>query len=180
MKTCCFIGHRKIVWSLELENELFALVKRLIVEFGVTEFLFGSKSEFNNLCHKIVTELKGNFPHIFRVFYSCKSESCVFEEEREKWERILSNNMKKEVHLLGYEKEVEHKTILTAGKASYIERNYEMIDKSDICVFYYNKNYLPEKRKQAKRNISCYQPNSGTKLAYIYAQRKKKQIINVF
>lgn len=52
-------------------------------------------------------------------------------------------------------------------------RNQDMIDHSDVCVFYYNKDYLPPKRKQSSRNIVDYQPRSGTAVAFTYAQRKK-------
>lgn len=35
-----------------------------------------------------------------------------------------------------------------AGKYSYVERNYEMIDSSTYCVFYYNENYVPPLSRQ--------------------------------
>lgn len=56
-----------------------------------------------------------------------------------------------------------------------MERNADMIDKSDVCIFYYDENYLPPRRKNAKRAIADYQPKSGTKIAYDYAQTKKKK-----
>lgn len=86
----------------------------------------------------------------------------------------------KEVHLLGVEEEIEHKTKYTAGSASYIERNYAMINASDYCIFYYDENYLPEYKRYSKKGIGFYQPNSGTALAYSYAKRKNKIIINIF
>ena len=42
-----------------------------------------------------------------------------------------------------------------------------------FCVFYYNPSYLPPKRKHSKRDISEYQPKSGTRLAWGYAAQKK-------
>lgn len=59
--------------------------------------------------------------------------------------------------------------MVNAGKAAYVERNCEMIDKSSFCVVYYNENYTPN-RKNSK---------SGTKIAYDYAVKKHIQIINV-
>ena len=55
-----------------------------------------------------------------------------------------------------------------------------MIDMSDVCVFYFNRDYLPPKRKTSRRGIFEYQPKSGTALAFAYAKRKRKIIINVF
>ena len=81
---------------------------------------------------------------------------------------------------MGVEEDRGFKTKYTSGKASYVERNQAMIEDSDFCIFYYDENYHPEMRKYSKKNCSFYQPKSGTKLAYIYAIRKKKTCINVF
>ena len=66
-----------------------------------------------------------------------------------------------------------------AGKASYVERNQEMINKSDFCVVYYDENYAPPRRRNSRRDLTDYQPKSGTRLAYDYAVKKGKEIINV-
>ena len=58
-------------------------------------------------------------------------------------------------------------------------RNQEMIDNSSVSVFYYNKDYLPPKRKAPNRFLPDYQPKSGTAIAYAYAVQKKKQIYNM-
>lgn len=67
-----------------------------------------------------------------------------------------------------------------AGKASYVERNQEMINQSNYCIVYYDDNYLPPRRKNSRRDLTDYQPKSGTAVAYEYAIKKKKEIINVF
>ena len=54
-----------------------------------------------------------------------------------------------------------------------------MIDKSNVCIFYYDENYLPPRRRNAKRDIADYQSKSGTKIAYDYAKTKNKKIINL-
>ena len=71
------------------------------------------------------------------------------------------------------------KILITKGKAAYVERNYEMIDNSSYCVIYYDENYLPPRRKNSRRDLFDYQPNSGTKLAYDYAVKKGKSIMNL-
>ena len=58
--------------------------------------------------------------------------------------------------------------------------NQDMIDHSDVCVFYYNKDYLPNKRKQSLQSVVDYQPKSGTAVAFTYVKHKKKNVINVF
>lgn len=45
---------------------------------------------------------------------------------------------------------------------------------------YYDKNYLPPRRKNSRSDIVDYQPKSGTALAYEYAKRKGVRIINLY
>lgn len=178
IKSCSFFGHRKIETVEEVKQKLKELIERLIVEENVLTFLFGSRSDFDALCHLVVTELKEKYKDIKRIAYTCRHETCVLEDERQRWGKIYSHFKKREVFLLGVEEEGQHKNKYTSGRASYIERNEAMIDCSDFCIFYYDENYQPETRKRSKGGI-YYQPKSGTKLAYEYAKRKKKIIINV-
>ncbi len=178
-KVCSFFGHRKINATQELMQTIKAVIKNLIIKHNVSVFLFGSRSEFDYLCHYVVTELKVEYPEIKRVTYTCKSESCVLESERITLEKIYESFKKDGEKILGVEEEFEHETKFKAGKASYVERNQAMIDNSDYCVFYYNKNYVPE-NKRTKGSNSFSKPKSGTALAYKYAQKKCKKIINIF
>ena len=177
---CCFIGHRKIIETQELKQRLQKTIEILIKENNVKTFIFGSRSEFDFLCHQIVSNLMSIYPTIERVVYTCKSEFAVLKQDKTKLEQIFSNAFKQDIILCEYEKEIEYKTKYTSGKASYIERNKAMIDESDYCIFYYDENYKPQKRKHSKNDVFEYQPNSGTSLAYNYAKQKKKRIINLF
>ena len=184
-KTCSFFGHRKIKDTISLRNRVKNAIVNLIEHFGVSVFFFGSRSEFDTLCHEIVTDLRDKYPHIKRKAYTCRSETCILENEREKWEEIYAHFEKRPVTLLGVEEEVEHKTKYTAGKAQYVERNQAMIDDSDYCLFYYDPFYQPPRRKYSKRSIGDYQPKSGTQLAFDYANQRKRAgkeltIINVY
>ena len=149
----CFIGHR----TIHKNEELTSLLKQTIIELinnGATTFLFGSKSEFDDLSWEIVTELMEKFPFIKRVYVRSS-----FQYIDESYLRYL---------LQFYEETYFPPKIEKAGKFSYVERNYEMIDNSNYCVFYYNDKYVISTR------------NSGTKIAYDYAVKKKKIIINVY
>ena len=183
-KRCCFIGHRTIELTDDLVGIVRETIKRLILEEGVRYFLFGSRSQFDDLCHGIVTELQKEYPDIVRVAYSRRSEYAVKAEEKETMEQTWASVLKTEVKLKDYDAEVQSDRVYSAGKASYVERNQEMIDDSDFCVFYYSETYQPPKRKRANRDISTYQPKSGTRLAYEYANQKSKKsekiVINTF
>lgn len=179
-KICSFFGHRKIDITEELKQKVKEIIEDLIVNHDVLTFLFGSRSDFDYLCHLVVTELREKYPNIIRKCYTCRSETCTLESERAHWEEIYSHFRKEKVILLGVEEEIEHKSKYTSGRASYVERNQAMINDSDYCIFYYDENYQPEMRKYSKRSIGYYQPKSGTALAHAYAKQKKKIIINVF
>ena len=164
--TCCFFGHRKTNKTPELVERLTTTIKELIEKSEINTFLFGSKSEFDDLCHKVVTELKEKYPHIKRVYVR-----SAYQHIPDWYEDSL---------LKHYEGTYFPEHMENAGRASYVERNQEMIDKSNFCVVYYDENYLPPKRRNSRRDLFDYQPKSGTAVAYNYAVRKKKEIINVF
>ena len=162
--TCCFFGRRKIDETEELKNKLCGIIENLIVSEKVDTFLFGSKSEFDDLCHKTVTELKEKYSRIKRVYVR-----SAFQYIPDWYEESL---------LKHYEDTYYPEHMEKAGRASYVERNREMINQSKFCVVYYDENYLPPRRKNSRRDLFDYQPKSGTAVAYNYAVRKKKHIIN--
>lgn len=164
-KTCCFFGHRKIEEREILKKRLYEIVENLIVNENADTFLFGSKSEFDSLCCDVVAILKERYTHIKRIYV--RAEYPKISEDYEKY------------LLKSYEETYFPKKAINAGKAVYVERNCEMIDKSDVCIVYYKDGYEPPRRKNSKKDLIDYQPKSGTEIAYQYAIRKKKKIINV-
>ncbi len=151
--TCCFFGHRKINETEQLKAKLVEIIEQLIVEEKIDTFLFGSKSRFNSLCLELVTEIKEKYPYIKRIYV--RAEYPYISEQY------------KNYLLESYEDTYYPEKILNAGRASYIKRNYKMIDNSRYCVVYYNELNIPTTRK------------SGTKIALDYAIKKCKNIINV-
>ena len=159
----CFIGHKSINKTEELATRVKDTALMLIKK-GVTTFLFGSGSEFDTLSWEIITELKKKYSHIKRVYIRANDQ---FLEKS--YEEYL---------LKIYEETYFPRWIENAGKYSYVERNYEMINEATYCVFYYNENYSPT----VKRVCFCVpsKRKSGTKIAYEYALKKGKYILNVY
>ncbi len=166
LRCCCFFGHRKIEETDELKNTVFSVVEDLITNENVDTFLFGSKSDFDGFCQKVVTQLKETYPHIQRIYVRAE-----FPYINDSYRKYL---------LERFEDTYYPEKKVAAGKAAYVERNYEMINKSNYCVVYYDENYAPPRRRNSHRALTDYQPKSGTKLAYDYAVRKNCKIINVF
>lgn len=176
----CFIGHRTVANSEVVKVQLEETVAKLIAD-GADTFLFGSRSDFDSLSWEVVTQLQQQHPNIKRISYNAPHErSFTSPKEREYFERLYLHFIGKEIQFKEYEGSVDASKCVGATYDIYVMRNYEMIDDSDVCVFYYNKEYLPPRRKQSKRNVVDYQPRSGTAVSFIYAQRKNKKIINLF
>lgn len=146
--TCCFFGHRKINDSKELREKIVEVVERLIVKDKVDTFLFGSKSEFDSLCLEIVSKLKEKYGYIKRIYVRAE-----FQFIKDNYRKYLLNF---------YDDTYFPEKVIGAGKAVYIQRNYEMIDKSKYCVVYYEPSLT---RK------------SGTKIALDYAVKRGREII---
>ena len=163
-QTCCFFGHRDFLETEELKNLLFRIVENLILNKNVDTFLFGSKSKFDKTCLEVVTKLKEKYSHIKRIYVRAS-----YQHIDDKYKNYL---------LETYDDTYFPQRVQNAGKASYVLRNYEMIDNSTFCLCYYDENYLPQKRKNTILND--YQSKSGTAIAYDYAVRKKLFIINIF
>lgn len=173
-KKCCFIGHRNVEPTMELIKRLDTYIRCLIEEQGVQYFLFGSRSKFDDLCHQRVTKMQEIYPNIKRIMFTRRSEYACMKEVKEECERIARAVTKRDIRYKDYDGEEMSDRVYNAGKASYVERNQEMIDASDFCIFYYNPYYLPPKRKWSKRSLGEYQPNSGTKIAFEYANQRKR------
>ncbi len=146
---CCFIGHRKIENKSNIYNQLKQCVQDLITKSHVTTFLFGSRSQFNDLCLEVVTELKDVYPDILRVYVRAEYEHISAD-----FEKYL---------LTFYDKTYYAEKARNANRLVYVKRNEELIDTSNICVFYNKYNA----------------PHSGASMAFEYAQKHKKKIIEI-
>ena len=66
-KICSFFGHRKIDITKELKEKVKEIIENLIINHNVFTFLFGSRSDFDHLCHLVVTELKQKYGKILII-----------------------------------------------------------------------------------------------------------------
>ncbi|MBR6510063.1 MAG: DUF1273 family protein [Clostridia bacterium] len=151
--TCCFFGHRKINETEELKLTLYEIIENLIINENVDTFMFGSKSRFDGLCLETVTKIKEKYPNIKRIYVRAE-----YPNISKHYENYL---------LKSYEETYYPEKIKNSGKAVYVERNFEMINKSQICIIYYDEQCAPKNRK------------SGTKIAFDYAIKQGKRIIKL-
>ena len=157
----CFIGHRKVENDDRVSSALKEVAETLI-RLGFKKFLFGSKSKFDTLSWEVVTGLKKKYPFIQRIYVRAGN-------------RYIDKSYEEYI-LRSYEETYCPPKLEKRGRFSYVERNCEMIDRSICCVFYYNENYTPFSECHGRES----RKKSGTKIAYEYAVKKKKQEINVY
>lgn len=103
------IGHRKINKTQDFVNKLTEIIVNLIENEGADSFLFGSRSEFDDLCYDIVTELRYKYPQIKRVY------------ERAEYGKIDQDYLK--TVLKYYEDTFYSYKVESSGKLAYVTRN---------------------------------------------------------
>ena len=150
-KICSFFGHR----SIEITDELYArLTAEIIhsVDFGCRVFYFGGYGDFDDLCYRIVTEIKEKYPQ-----YGISRVYCV-SQERYLWKKVRYFDR------TAYDEVIYLQPCFEGWYKSIYFRNCAMIDASDSVIFY------AEERE-----------NSGAYKAYQYAKKtKEKQIVNLW
>ena len=161
----CFIGHRTITVTDELCERIRTTVLDLIDNQDVDTFLFGSRSQFDELCLKIVTEIKEIRPHIRRIYV--RAEYPYISADYEKY------------LLTFYDETYMPENIIHAGKAIYIERNRHMIDSSDICIFFFKNQNNKLTESGSENRYSLHPSVIGTKTAYENAIKQNKKMLNL-
>ena len=144
-RTCCIFGHRVIRESEELKARLRDTIEKMIVSEKVEPFLFGSKSQFNDLCLDLVSKIKEKYPHVKRIYVRAEYPHIGTEYEKYLLER--------------YDDTYFPSKICNAGRSVYVERNFEMIDHSRFCIVYYDEQNAPLRRKsgnQEKEMLSLF------------------------
>ena len=149
-KVCSFFGHRNVNTTDELISKISTMIDGL-VKNGYFTFLFGGFGDFDNLCHKIVSQKKELFPSVKRV-YCLTDEKHLSPNKRPKY---LSQNDYEEFIYLQPDFDYWYKRIYF--------RNCEMVKLSDFIIF-----YAEEKE------------NSGAYKTLKFAKKSKKTFINLY
>ena len=148
--TCCVFGHRTINETQDLRTKITDVIEKLIPAENVDTFLSSSKSHFNSLCLELVTKMKVKYPHIKQIYVRAE-----FPDISDDYKTYLMNF---------YEDTCYPEKIRRSGRAAYVERNYEMINKSRYCIVYYDEANAPTTRK------------SGIKVALDYAVKHRRKL----
>jgi hypothetical protein len=146
-RICSFFGHSE----LEITNEIYTKTAAAItkaVDDGFRYFYFGGFGAFDDLCHKIVSDIRAAKPElgITRTYIACS------ERDIRKPKVWMNSTNYEEITVLPITFDYWYTRIYY--------RNCAIIDLSDLIIFY-----------AEERN------NSGAYKAYKYAKTRKKDII---
>lgn len=147
-KVCACFGHFTVEITETLKASVSAEIQNAIAD-GVRTFLFGGRSDFDDLVYDIVTEAMGRDPSI-----GLKRIFCV----------PMEKDVRRPPHWVQAKQyeglECPVKACEWWYKAIYY-RNCAMVDMSDVILFY------AEERA-----------NSGAYKTYRYARKSHKKIVN--
>lgn len=148
-KICTFFGHRQIEDKYNLEQKISLLVDDLMKD-NFQIFLFGGFGEFDELCHKVVSQKKKLYPNLIRIY-------CLIDEKH-----LLPNKRPKYLLDNDYENFVYYEPDFDYWYKRIYFRNCEMIKHSNFVVF-----FAEDKE------------NSGAYKMLKFAKKIKKPFINL-
>ena len=123
--TVCFFGHREIDNPLEVEEQLYDIVLHLLESKEYVEFLVGRNGEFDQLVSSTVRRVKRNFRDdnsalVLVLPYLTAEYENNHQSFHEYYDEIEICQDAAEGHY----------------KAAIQVRNREMVDRSDLVVFF--------------------------------------------
>lgn len=149
--TVSFFGHRRIYSQLYLDRTLDELITRLLREHSYVEFLVGRDGDFDQLVSSAIRRCKreyrsDNSSHIWVMpyptsFYRENEDAC---------------------HAYYDEIEICEEATVKHFKAAFQVRNRQMVDRSDLVIFYVETN------------------EGGAYQTMQYARQQGKEYLNLF
>ena len=148
--TVCFFGHRRIEAFRLAETRTKALVRRLILEKEFVEFLVGQDGAYDQIVSSAIRQAKRE------LFAENSTHVCILPYPK----AALTQNTQ---HFTRYYDEIEICETSAAAhpKAAIQIRNRCMVDRSDLCVFFVERQ------------------TGGAWKSMCYAVRQGKDVINL-
>lgn len=148
--TVCFFGHRQVDDYKNVDQSVYDIVCRLIKEKEYVDFFVGREGDFDQIVSSAVIRAKKNIfdgnSSLIWVQPYLKADYRDYPEDYESYYDFVE---------ICSESEIVH------PKAAIQTRNRNMIDRSDLCVFYVSKEH------------------GGAWQTLQFAKQQKKEIINI-
>ena len=146
--TVSFFGHRQIEDVFSLERQTESLIRKLLFEREYVAFLVGRNGEFDQLVSSLINRVKREY----RADNSCHTLVLPYETGQYR-------NNAESFHSYYDEVIITEQACHTHFKKAITLRNRDMIDRSDLAVFYLTRKH------------------GGAYQTYQYAARLNKNIL---
>lgn len=147
--TVCFFGHREVDNFIEIEDKIYEIVSDLIRNKEYVEFIVGRNGVFDQIVTSEIIKAKKN------IFDASSTLTLILPYITSEY----SNNAQA---FNEYYDAIEiFDTSDAYFKSSFQKRNREMVNRSDLCIFYV-----------AHKSGGAYQTMK-------YAEKQKKHYINI-
>ncbi len=148
--TVSFFGHREVDNFFRIEEQLEKLIIELLSTKEYVEFLVGKNGEFDQLVSSTIRRIKKNYRddncyHLLVLPYDTAQYRDNYESFNEYYDQVDIYENYYKAHF----------------KAAFQNRNREMVNRSDLVVFYLERDY------------------GGAYQTYQYAVKQKKNIIKL-
>lgn len=131
-KNCCFTGHRQAALTEPLKKRLTDGLRGLITEYNTHDFYAGGAAGWDMLCEETVLKLREEFPFI-RLHLVLP---CSAEEQTARWDEALRMRY---YDILKRADTAEYVSLMYTKDCMKL-RNARLVEYSDCCVCYYDKN----------------------------------------
>ncbi|MBQ8515809.1 MAG: DUF1273 family protein [Ruminococcus sp.] len=155
MKSACFTGHRNAPDDKQVAKTLEKIIVQLIEE-GVTHFYAGNARGWDYICERTVMLMRNRTYDQIRLHLLLP---CSEEEQMRRWKQ----DDKKRAYMMMKAADCVELLSNEYYDGCMKVRNQELVDRSDVCICYYNE----------RRFIS------GTGQTVRMAQKKGIPVINV-
>ena len=148
--TVSFFGHRYIDCFRMIEDKLEELIIKVLEEHEYVDLLVGRNDDFDQIVSSTIKRVKRDFrddncTHILVLPYN----SAEFQNNEDSFSKYYD------------EIEICPESHASHFKAAIQTRNRNMIDRSDLCVFYVEHN------------------SGGAYQSLLYATKQNRQIVNI-
>ena len=146
--TVCFFGHRDFDGHIVYQDKVAEIIEDVLAKNDTVEFLVGRNGEFDRFVSTIIRDIKkrkGNqgIYHVLVLPYATSEYTGNMEYFEDYYDEI----------------EICEKSAKSHYKAAIQIRNMEMIDRSDLVIFYVERNH------------------GGAYRALEYAKKQNKKIV---
>lgn len=148
--TVSFFGHREVDDFFDIETQVEQLIYELVSTKEYVDFLVGRNGEFDQLVSSTIRKVKRDF----RDDNCCHTLVLPYETAEYRNNYNSFNNYYDQV-------DIYENSYRAHFKAAFQKRNQEMVNRSDLVVFYLEREY------------------GGAYQTYQYAIKQKKRIIKL-